>query len=712
MPKRSAVGTSLGLFSRRTNKGKKGTRSLVEALEDRTLMSRSWIVAPWGNDASAGTLAAPFRTIQRAATLANWGDSVLIRGGTYRETVHPLHSGVTFTRYGNENVTISGADVISRFSNYRGGIYDARMPWTLGGGNDQVFVNGQMINEARWPNTSTNLSRPTLEYAPRIAVSGNRATIYDPRLSAGWQGATIHIGAGQAWYAQTGTVISSGRGWLTFTYTPDGGYMIPTSGNGYYLTGKFQGLDSAGEWYRDNSGKLYLWSPGNPNPATHLIEAKHRLYAFDLSGVSNTTIRGINIFAATIATNVYSRNTVIDHINATYLSQFLGQSTGWNQPWNSGIELNGANSTLSNSIIAWSAGDGVYVKAPSCRVTGNLIHDVDYNAGDSAGVRSFGSGVTISNNTVYNTGRCGIITRAGGAQVIGNLVHDAMLQTTDGGGIYSISLNGAGSQIAYNTVYNVRAGGYGANGIMLDNNCSNFTIHDNRIWNTNSAIKLNYSSVGHRIYNNALQGTTGSVTGNGTFNWRGTSIFNNTLYTPIHWPGYGAAIYHNRFSAGSPAPGPIPSLPSLASAPPSQASPTPAPQPAPAPAATQTYSAFGTWQAESWFAASGLQAKYGALASADNRDWAEYRGLNFGSGAHAFVASVAVPAQYAGQQIQLRLDSPTGALIGTLRPASTGSFTRFVTQSTAVSKVSGIHALYLVFAGSYGVANVNWFKFV
>ena len=33
-------------------------------------MSHSWFVSPAGNDASAGTLAQPFRTIQRAASLA------------------------------------------------------------------------------------------------------------------------------------------------------------------------------------------------------------------------------------------------------------------------------------------------------------------------------------------------------------------------------------------------------------------------------------------------------------------------------------------------------------------------------------------------------------------------------------------------------------------------------------------------------------------
>lgn len=714
MPKRHAVGTSLGLYVRRNKRGKGRARSVVEPLEDRLLLSRTWIVAPWGNDGSAGTVAGPFRTIQRAANLANWGDTVLIRGGTYRETVHPTHSGVTFEPYHNENVTVSGADVVSGFWDYRGGIYAARMNWTLGGGNDQLFVDGKMINEARWPNTGPDLSHPTLEYAPRIANSGNRATIYDPRLSGGWQGATIHFNPGQQWYAQTGTVIASGAGWLTFTYTPDGGYMVPGSGTPYYLTGKFQGLDSPGEWYRDGSGQLYVWSPGNSNPAAHVIEAKHRLYAFDLSGVSNTTIEGIHIFAATIASNASSHNTVIDRLTANYISQFLWQSRGWSQPWNSGIELNGANSTLSNSTIAWSAGDGVYVNAPGSKVIGNVIHDVDYNAGDSAAVRDFAYNVTISNNTVYNAGRCGIIMRAGGVQVSGNVIHDAMLQTCDGGGIYTISQNGGGSQIAYNTIYNVRAGGYGANGIMLDNNCSNFNIHDNRIWNTNRAILLNYSSVGHRIYNNQLQGSIGSVAGNGKYNWRGTSIYGNVLFSPIHWPGSGAAIYNNRSSSGSPMPGPIPSLPSSTPSPAAQpqqpaSSPSPAPKPAPPPA--QGASALNVRQAEAWSADRGLQVKYNALGYADNGDWAEYKNVDFGKGVHTFSASIAVSAQYAGQQIQLRLDGPSGALFGTLRPASTGSFSHFVMQSTSVYKVTGVHSLYLVFAGRYGVANIDWFKF-
>ncbi|MFZ4594037.1 MAG: hypothetical protein ACOYOF_07260, partial [Verrucomicrobiaceae bacterium] len=42
-------------------------------------------VSPTGNNANAGTLVAPWATIQYAASNANAGDTVYVRGGTYSE---------------------------------------------------------------------------------------------------------------------------------------------------------------------------------------------------------------------------------------------------------------------------------------------------------------------------------------------------------------------------------------------------------------------------------------------------------------------------------------------------------------------------------------------------------------------------------------------------------------------------------------------------
>jgi hypothetical protein len=48
--------------------------------------ARDWVVAPDGDDRAAGTPDAPFATIQRAQQTVAAGDTVLIRGGTYRMT--------------------------------------------------------------------------------------------------------------------------------------------------------------------------------------------------------------------------------------------------------------------------------------------------------------------------------------------------------------------------------------------------------------------------------------------------------------------------------------------------------------------------------------------------------------------------------------------------------------------------------------------------
>ena len=124
-------------------------------------------VSPNGNDSNPGTLAQPFRTIQRCADTILAGYTCYIRSGTYRETVVPVNSGqpglpITFRPYPGEVATISGADIVNGWSVHSGSIYKTSgMNWDLGQGKNQLFVDGQMMTEARWPNTGTDPSNPT-----------------------------------------------------------------------------------------------------------------------------------------------------------------------------------------------------------------------------------------------------------------------------------------------------------------------------------------------------------------------------------------------------------------------------------------------------------------------------------------------------------------------------------------------------------------------
>jgi hypothetical protein len=518
-----------------------GAMPAAEGLESRQLLSGSLFVSPSGSDHNPGTLAAPFQTIQAAANAAHPGDHVEIEAGTYRETVVPPTSGtagdpIVFEAYNGESVTITGAKVISGWTNIGGDIFQAPMPEDLGEGNNQIFVDGQAINEARFPNTTLDPSHPTFETVQKVSGAGSTVTIYDSNLSQPanyWKGAVIHLAAGQEWAAETGTVVSSAPGQITINYAVNSKWETLEAGNPFYLTGTFKALNSAGEWYRDpTTGMLDIWMPNSDNPANHTVEAKARPYAFDLTGDAYITIHDVNIFASTIRSTTTSSHIVLDGINAKYISQFLTVTMGWSPPANAGIMLNGVDSVLENSTIAYSAGDGVFVDGPGSRVTNNIIHDVDTSGTDSAGVRVWASGVTIDHNTIYNAGRDGILHYASKLQITYNTIYNYALQTTDCGGIYCASSNGGGSVIAYNSVYTAHTGGYGADGIYLDNSSSNFVVHDNKVWDVDIALKLNFTSTNEDVYNNTLYASQDAITGV-EGDWTGSTITDNFFAGPI-----------------------------------------------------------------------------------------------------------------------------------------------------------------------------------
>jgi hypothetical protein len=380
-----------------------------------------------------------------------------------------------------------------------------------------------------------------------------------------WVGATIQIEAGQGWVMQTGTVIDrvGNRLYYTLPYltaaTPIDIYGA-IAGNAYYLTGSFQALDSPGEWFRDpTSGKLYLWMPAGDSPATHLVEAKARDYAFFMAGLSYINIDGITLQGCTIDAK-QSTNININGITADYLSQFTTTGSGWDIPINTGIELSGNNDSITNSVIAYSAGDGIVLNGSYDVARNNIVHDVDYSGSDAAGILATGSHNIIDHNTVYEVGRDGILfSNSTQTQVTYNYIYTPMQQGDDGGGLYTFGTDGTGSAIAYNIITDVHSpdfggqtilggSGFGANGIFLDNGCTNYTIDHNVVTNSDAALKLNPPSHTENVFNNDLIGTAFSVETGGDFDLTG-SIFDNNVLVGV------AQIPPNAFQSGNVATG-------------------------------------------------------------------------------------------------------------------------------------------------------------
>ncbi|OAM88932.1 hypothetical protein AW736_09110 [Termitidicoccus mucosus] len=87
------------------------------------------------------------------------------------------------------------------------------------------------------------------------------------------------------------------------------------------------------------------------------------------------------------------------------------------------------------------------------------------------------------------------------------------------------------------------------------------------------------------------------------------------------------------------------------------------------------------------------------VKSISNGDWIKFSNVDFGSGATGFIARASGTE---GGNIELRLDSPSGTLIGTCVVASTGSDHTWKTFPSEVnsSTATGVHDLYLRFTGN------------
>jgi hypothetical protein len=555
----------------------------------------TYYVAPTGQDQNAGTLNAPFRTIQHAASVARAGDSVIIRGGTYRETIVPQNSGtavtpITFQAAPGETVTLCGTTSVPTNSWVRVGTTNTW--YTTWPGNytssnnqsDQVFVDGKMINLARWPQeANNNLSLPRQATIDSIVSSTNtgkkapgpqypiqRITFTDAEWdqpNGRWNGAKVWLNTGgrdtrgltdevQDGNGQTGIVISTDLTRKQLTVEVDATAALSTAlpqhfqlGNGsyYYLFDppSVNGLLYKGEFWRDRiSNRLYLQTPDGSSPSNHVVEVKQRDYAFNLSNKSYITVKGLNIFAASITTDIAAGNgqgnggnregsialanhITLDGLKIKYVSHFTDQTgniqTQWSQ--SSGIILSGSDNLIQNSEIAWSAGSGLVMIGKGNKALHNVIHDTNYAATDGGAVSLGRTTKTVSldeevgYNTIYNTGIDGIdfsaLKNSSGSQSViqsrihHNTIYNTVLQSADSGAIKAYASDGGWTRIDHNIIYNTGGANlahkYTFFGIYLDypQSKGEYIIDHNVVYNTPINININ-GGKNVAIYNNTL----------------------------------------------------------------------------------------------------------------------------------------------------------------------------------------------------------------
>ncbi len=503
-------------------------------------------VAKTGDDGNPGTEDKPFLTLGAAAKTLEPGDTCLVRTGIYRETVTPPSGTqarpIRLMAYPGERVVVSGADRTALvWTKHRGAIYKA----AFSGTTNQLFVDGRMMVEARWPNAQVD----RLLFADFAATGSgtDHLSLNDPALPDGdWTGATVHMWPGDEWIAITRLITSQEGKRLTYDrpYPLGDAYIendpyAPRPGNRYFLSGTLAALDAPGEWFLDRkAGQLYLYAPDGKSPDTHRVEVRKRPFSFVLDNQSDVLVSGFESFGAAISM-IGSVRCTADRIDMRYHEHFTevdGYAATWAYRLN---RMTGRDNVFRNSRIAFSAGDGIRVGGVGNRVENCLLRDLNYAGAWLAPIMTepeagASVGAVISRCTIRNAGRNSILFQLAEQLTIEYCdVSKASLLVKDCGLISAWGTDGKGSVIRYNWAHdNV---GKWTCGIYLDNYCRNFTIHHNVVWNvSDAAIRINSPGEDIGVYNNTILNGSQAF---GTFTYsmdvpsqKGSRFFNN-LYT-------------------------------------------------------------------------------------------------------------------------------------------------------------------------------------
>jgi arabinoxylan arabinofuranohydrolase len=98
------------------------------------------------------------------------------------------------------------------------------------------------------------------------------------------------------------------------------------------------------------------------------------------------------------------------------------------------------------------------------------------------------------------------------------------------------------------------------------------------------------------------------------------------------------------------------------------------------------------------------------VTNINNGDYILVRSVDLGKGPKSFEASLA--SEKEGGSVEVRLDNPSGLLLGTCNVKSTGGPVTWSLQSCKVNKAKGVRDIYLVFKGKEGdLFNFDWWMF-
>lgn len=455
-----------------------------------------------GSDSASGEKDDPLKTISKALEMMN-GDknTVYIIGGTFNEKVTADIDGITIEGAENSDATITaGRKIDGEWEKYKHNIY--RIP--VSENVESVFVNGEQMNLARWPNTSWK----NLCHMKRAVTDKgtDKTVLYDSALPCGVDltGAKLVIWSGSAWVPFSREITACDKGksisWETPIKSstddnPEGtDCFVPKKNNYYYVCDSLSLLDTAGEWYYDSVDKmLYLYAPGGKYPADCDVSVKTQKTGLEITA-DNVTVKNINVFGCGV--ECYGNNCTLDNVNVK-CADFFVNANYYDQDSHISTRLDGKNNVWKNSRISDTYGNGIYLCGEGNTVENCLIYNVCYAGGYFGGISENGVDNSIIKCTFGNSGRYHIYHNGKRIKILQCEFYGASLLSDDCGSTYTWGTNGEGSEIAYSYFHDNEEVA-----VYLDNNCSAYYIHDNVMIKNGTGITLNSQALNDRVENN------------------------------------------------------------------------------------------------------------------------------------------------------------------------------------------------------------------
>jgi hypothetical protein len=508
-----------------------------------------YVSSATGNDAytagQAQNPATPWQTLVKVSSqVFSAGDNILFKcGDSWQGSITVSSSGaagnpITYGSYGTgADPAIKGTVTISSpWTRYSGNIFVADVQQNI----DRVFLNGQPMTLARYPNTGYIAITDTLS---AMTFTCNLLNTVD------WTNATVHVRT-MHWTIATKKALACNSAQKSLTLDAAPVYGLKP-GWGFFINNSLQALDTAGEWYYDSIGqKLYVWTPSGDSPANYIVEGSTNQTGFSLVGKSYIVIQGFTIagqaqygITGSNVSNVIIKGNRVSFADAV------------------GICINGPNCTIQNDTIEGSSRNGVEISGASLTFSGNVVRNIalirnftKYGLGDlccsGLALEATGSNAQILGNTIDSIGYIGIRPDGANNLIENNFVRHCCLTKDDGAGIYtgwqsdSTQIGSAGTIIRKNIVLGSQSAPAGTpdiaytpgEGIYIDDYGHDVSIIQNTTADcVNHGIFLhhnrNITVSGNISYNNKVQFGFDESSGDAAGYVRGNAAKGNIFYS-------------------------------------------------------------------------------------------------------------------------------------------------------------------------------------